>query len=225
MNELGGCNMNNIESLNQYLKTNFESLQLCKSLFYNSKVGIRFEIGNPDIDYSDNRYIQFAYIRSILLFEEIFSPNTEIYLIVNEHIETDYITKENHGTNVFNEYLIDKNKIDEVDCVKLPYCYQEEGEEIEFNTYRYCLSCKVRDVNYRGLIASIANQDMGIKPSTNDEVYFINKNEKIIYNLYDDRGLDIVAKEKENLMKIYVKYNDWILDYDRKAIDQTFCVK
>lgn len=40
--------------------------------------------------------------------------------------------------------------------------------------------------------------------------------------MYDDRGLDVVAKNKENLQKLYVMFNNWILDYDRKQIDETF---
>lgn len=59
------------------------------------------------------------------------------------------------------------------------------------NTIRYCLSCKVKDIDYKRLLKSIGNQDMGIEPSLKDEVFFINKNSHIIYQLYDDRGLDI----------------------------------
>lgn len=216
--------MNAIKSLNQYLNAHFNNLELRKALFYQSRVGIRFEIGNPDLDYKDKRYIQYAYIRSIKLFEEVFTPDTEIYLVVNEHIGIEYATKGLQGINVFNAYLKRKNKLDEVDCVKIPYCYQEEGEEIEFLTFRYCLACKVVDIDYRGLLKSIANQDMGIKPSIDDEVYFVNRNDNIIYHLYDDRGLDVIANKKEVLIKIYTNYNDWILDYDREMIDQMFAL-
>jgi hypothetical protein len=55
-----------------------------------------------------------------------------------------------------------------------------------------------------------------------DEVFFINTENQVIFYLYDDRGLDIVAKEKRVLSDLYHRYNDWILVYDRREIDQVF---
>ncbi|MBU3146330.1 DUF3885 domain-containing protein [Clostridium sp. CF012] len=38
----------------------------------------------------------------------------------------------------------------------------------------------------------------------------------------DDRGLDIVAHDKNTLMPLYQELNAWILDYDREQIDERF---
>lgn len=54
------------------------------------------------------------------------------------------------------------------------------------------------------------------------EIYFINKIKNNIFNLVDDRGLDIIAKDKESLVDIYSKFNSWILEYDREKIDLIF---
>ena len=214
--------MRNIESLNKYLKDNFPDLQLCKPLFYNSKIGLRFEIGCPDIDYLDKRYLEFVYIRAIMLFEELFYPDTDIYLIVNTHRSIEDMEDENNMKDIIEMYLKDKDKHDKIDLIKLPYCYQEEDEEVLSITFRYCLSCKLGDIDYKEILKAIGNQDMGIEPLITDEVFFINKNNHIVYHLYDDRGLDIVANRKITLKKIYKKYNKWLLDYDGKIIDKTF---
>jgi len=77
---------------------------------------------------------------------------------------------------------------------------------------------------------AIANQDF---PSrfpriennhiiSNKEIYFININKKLIFNMYDDRGLDIVASDIETLRPIYENHKDWILDYDRAQIEKLF---
>ncbi len=44
----------------------------------------------------------------------------------------------------------------------------------------------------------------------------------MIYNIYDDRGLDIIAKEKTILTELYTEFNHWILDYDRDKINKIF---
>jgi len=44
----------------------------------------------------------------------------------------------------------------------------------------------------------------------------------MIYHLYDDRGCDVIASNKENLRPLYEELNDWILDYDREQIDTIF---
>lgn len=53
-------------------------------------------------------------------------------------------------------------------------------------------------------------------------MYFINVTRNLIYHLYDDRGCDILAADKNDIRFLYETYNDWILDYDRNVIDETF---
>ena len=40
--------------------------------------------------------------------------------------------------------------------------------------------------------------------------------------MYDDRGLDVIARQPEVLVPLYRTFNQWILDYDRERIDQVF---
>jgi hypothetical protein len=214
--------MDSIKSLEGYFKDQFPDLLIRKPLFYNSKIGIRFEIGCPKIDYLDNNYIKFVYIRSIMLFQEIFFPDTDIFLVVNAHRWIEDNVDELQVKYILKEYLKNRDLYNKIDFIKLPYIYQEEDEEILITTYRYCLSCKVKDIDYKRLLQAIGNQDMGIEPSFKEEVFFINKDSNVIYNLYDDRGLDIVSNTASTLEKIYTEYNNWILDYDRKIIDQIF---
>ena len=54
------------------------------------------------------------------------------------------------------------------------------------------------------------------------EVYFVSLKREIIFNMYDDRGLDIIASNKQAIASLYHKYNSWLLDYDREAIDSVF---
>jgi len=55
--------MKEIKDLNMYMRNNFQNLLVEIPLFYNSKIGIRFEIGDPKIDYfQEKKDILMAYI-------------------------------------------------------------------------------------------------------------------------------------------------------------------
>lgn len=53
-------------------------------------------------------------------------------------------------------------------------------------------------------------------------VFFLNTKAEILYHLYDDRGLDVVATDKMTLQPIYQSYHTWLLDYDREAMKKVF---
>ena len=53
-------------------------------------------------------------------------------------------------------------------------------------------------------------------------VYFLNSQKDVLFHLYDDRGVDVVAAKKEILRSLYETCKDWILDYDREKIDLIF---
>ncbi|WP_373600704.1 DUF3885 domain-containing protein [Paraclostridium bifermentans] len=216
--------MKSIESLENYMKVNLPNLTISMPLFYNSEIGIRFEIGDSNIDYFEEKtkYMNGVYMKSIVLFEEVFNPNTDIYIVVNASRWIDDEIDENKEKEKLHKYIKNKELYNTIEGIKLSYIYKDNDDEDESITFRYCLDCKLKDIKYRELLKSIGNQDMGIKPSFYDEVYFINKNENIIYHLYDDRGLDIVSSKAASIKHIYDKYNKWILDYDRKRINKTF---
>jgi hypothetical protein len=56
-------------------------------------------------------------------------------------------------------------------------------------------------------------------------LYFINIKKETIFSIYDNRGCDLVATNKESIEAIYNDFNDWILDYDRSHINQLFNIK
>ncbi|MBY9077121.1 DUF3885 domain-containing protein [Paenibacillus sp. HN-1] len=54
------------------------------------------------------------------------------------------------------------------------------------------------------------------------DIYFVNKSRNTIFHFYDSRGLDIVSNSKETLKELYLKRNEWILNYDLERIDSIF---
>ncbi|EEK94781.1 hypothetical protein AT279_13640 [Bacillus cereus] len=40
--------------------------------------------------------------------------------------------------------------------------------------------------------------------------------------MYNDRGCEVIAKNKEIIRDSYKKYKEWIPDYERESIDNLF---
>ncbi|WP_313510225.1 DUF3885 domain-containing protein [Enterococcus sp.] len=53
-------------------------------------------------------------------------------------------------------------------------------------------------------------------------VVFYEPKKQILLNIYDDRGCDVWSDHFQQQKAIYQRFNDWILAYDRYAIDQVF---
>lgn len=53
-------------------------------------------------------------------------------------------------------------------------------------------------------------------------VCFMSTADVLMFHLYDDRGADLVAADRETLRPAFERFNHWILDYDREAINRAF---
>lgn len=54
------------------------------------------------------------------------------------------------------------------------------------------------------------------------DVFFVNATKDIIMFIYDDRGCEVIAKNKEIIRYLYEKYKNWIPCYERESIDDLF---
>lgn len=61
-----------------------------------------------------------------------------------------------------------------------------------------------------------------IRPNPRCRVYLLNPDKGIIVHPYDDRGMDVVSRQKSALAGLYERHNDLLLDYDIEAMRQTF---
>ncbi|MFA1642913.1 DUF3885 domain-containing protein [Chryseomicrobium imtechense] len=207
--------------LNDYLDTNFSSLELKVPLFYNWPVGIRFELGDPEED-DDKMYMNRVYSRAISLMKSLHSNHDELLVLVNAHYAG--VPLRRRVPRVFNHYIKSKAVLSKLQSQTIPYVYAEEFDVFEENltTNRFYLECTLNDIKFVNLLKAIGNHYLGIKPNTFHDVFFINQTNDTIFHIYDSRGCDVIAKNKEALLHIYETYNDWILDYDRDKIDSVF---
>jgi hypothetical protein len=205
----------------EYLLHHFPKLSIEPPLYYNAPFGIRFELGVPYRDIDDPSYFKTVLLRSTMLFNEIFSDYEEFFVLVKTYKCVEPFEDHNQGIDVFPIFLIDKKLMCEIECFKTDKHSEEDGQ-LSGISQHFSLKVLKRDLNYQAILKAIGNQDFGISPFITDEVYFIEPRKSIIYHMYDDCGLDVVSNNRETLQSLYTKFNSWILDYDRDAIDRTF---
>ncbi|SFS56852.1 DUF3885 domain-containing protein [Paenibacillus sp. 453mf] len=211
-------------SVDQYMKDHFPSLILRPPLFYSWDIGIRFELGDPHLyDVDKNQYMDRVYSRSIELFKELFVKDDDLLLVTNAYFAYK-LKNQIKKVNLYRRYIKNRQILWNLKLNVIPDIFAEPDEipDEDNKTYRFQIACKVSDLDYLNLIKAICNKDLGTKPSIKHDVFFINLGKGIIFHIYDDRGCDVVSNSTSVLKNIFIKYNDWILNYDRESINKIF---
>ncbi|WP_341347101.1 DUF3885 domain-containing protein [Paenibacillus sp. FSL H3-0469] len=209
-------------NLDDLLLNNFAGIELKNPLFYNAPFGIRFEAGG-EVNVMEKRVQQIKY-RAVTLYNAVNHENDDIYLVIfmdswEEH-PVDYFEKD--VLKIFESFIIGTDSR-QINKKEQEYRYNDPDEQDNTVTIRYWVKLKSKELNIDNLLYAVANRAIG-----NDvngivgDLFLVNETRKSIFYLYDDRGLDIVAENKEILRPIYEQYNDWILDFDRERIKKMF---
>ncbi|MBM7569204.1 DUF3885 domain-containing protein [Paenibacillus sacheonensis] len=192
--------------LDRYLNKEFPGLKLESPLFYNANVGIRYEIGDPNPLVSDEKYREQVHFRSFDLFKHAHSDSDELFIV----LFLDFRKKRKpFKINVFKRGVKSKDVLKNLSCESITLSNEDEEDE-GWESYRYVMNCKTSDIRPVPFLFS------------DYRIFFVNKTRNTIFYFYDSRGLDIVSSSKESLRELYLKYNHWILNYDREKIDSIF---
>jgi hypothetical protein len=200
--------------IKKYLNENFPELKLEPPLFYNWETGIRFELGDPKED-NQQKYIDGAYQRATELFKATHDKNDEIMIVSYVDRMKIHPDKDKYKTKLFTRYIKDKKTKYKLQIEDLPFHSPEDDEKNEYFTRCFYVKCKTLDIDPFHLLKSYLHTDMA-------RIYFINMNKNTIFHVYDDRGCDIIASNKESIRDIYENFNKWILDYDREQVEELF---
>lgn len=194
-------------------------------LFYRAPVGLRFEIGpstpdtpvylpGPDLEthMTNTAYLSTALARAQAIYSGL--PRKPDILRFDAYPCED----------VKDGYLADFRR-----CTSLPppaenrlsslsLC-EEEGAVLQRQWY-WPLAA---DYDATPLLTAILHAEIGGGQSwLTSSVYFLDSQEPLLFHLYDDRGADVIAADRESLRSLYRCLNPWLLDYDRAKMDATF---
>lgn len=213
------------DRLHSLLTQSFNGIELEPALFYAWEPGIRFEISDPNQSYDEPGHLERAFKRSTSLFDAVFSEEDEILFVTDLITWRDKPFIQKKPLNIYKKYIKKPQALYKLQLknIELP-----EFDEGGITARRFSYACRKNDIRYPQLLKAVCYQDFNHPSSiTNNQgsharVYFINLSQKLIYHLYDDRGCDIIAADKEAIRFLYEQYNEWILDYDREKIDAVF---
>ncbi len=64
--------------------------------------------------------------------------------------------------------------------------------------------------------------ELGIRPRLKCDAYLIDLEKNILLHPYDDRGMDIIGPNKAFLKELFISFNENLLDYDIKEMNEYF---
>jgi hypothetical protein len=67
------------------------------------------------------------------------------------------------------------------------------------------------------LFLAIANQDHGRTPAVRGRVYILDPLAELLFHMYDDRGLDIIATSTMSLIPLYKPFGGWIIHHGHQV--------
>ncbi len=165
------------------------------AVFYSVPYGIRFRIGGgEDIYLGDHRKPNGAYIENAV--------DRALRIYANLPAAPDIL------------------RIDECPNLSIPGLPKPD-QEVGDSSY---WSIPKEPAFLRKLFREIVKAEIDSTGIENlvSNVYFLNSRKDVLFHLYDDRGADVMAAEKDILRPLYESCKDWILDYDREKIDLIF---
>jgi hypothetical protein len=207
--------------INKFLSAYFNDIQLKSPLFFKSKYSLRFDLQYGKV--GTEQYFNEAVLRAKELFQGCFDENDSVICYL---IDFKWKRRKLRFSNYCFKNIADLTK-DEVSFHTLKKLYSDNGSPGQGNL---ALAKIIRNrINHEDIFRAIANKDFSRQPSLDQygflgskEIYFINLDRRIIFHMYDDRGLDIIASDREAIKPLYSKYSDWILESNRNEIDESF---
>lgn len=211
--------MSLLESFQDVLLS-FGMKEITHPLFYNSKIAIRFNIGdngnevyvglNDEVSLVNPQYVNSCFERVKQVYSRL--KNQPDLLVIDGFIE------EKESAENYISSVMCATGLWEPDEKKYERTFQDEDTVIHI-----ILCWKLNDFNPDKLIREVILADLGSENHfLTSSVYFVCTDDNVLFHLYDDQGADLIAEKKEMICHIYEDLNDFILDYDREIIDAIF---
>lgn len=189
-------------------------------IFYNSPVGIRFEISEPwgEVYCNDElnpKYLQETYKKVLTIYQSLPCKFDTLLWTIYPNEYNDY------GRDFLQNFMeITELPLPQEKYSEMVYLDDDSDEQIEKISYYWDLRTNV--ININKLLEEISKADLGGFSELVSAIFLFDTNLNVLFHYYDDRGLDIVSEKRETIYPLYRNYNEWILDYDREHINKVF---
>jgi hypothetical protein len=193
------------------------------ALFYHAPFGLRFELGG-DIAAEPLRFMQ-ALDRAKAVAAALFSGSDTLTAIVS-------IYGQRRATR---RHSIAMQQLAGIGfshpfgpAVKVPQNDQDYIDHFGCDLFRYWYAAPFSndEASISALLWASVAHEMDIQPKARwiDTIHIADLQNRLALTVYDDRGMDVIGPSGPLLSSLYRKFNPWLLDYDRAAMDAKFSV-
>ncbi|MHC2836099.1 DUF3885 domain-containing protein [Bacillus sp. F9_6S_D1_P_5] len=221
--------------LKEYMNQTFPGVTLVPHIYFQWENYLHFHFGKgkcPNVERTDDLNMEYffqLYIYNKHLFEDIFSKEDKVFFVTSVYRFKKENMKNSQKINVYNKFIKKRDLNFQIKQETLAFLFEDEETDL-YCTYQFSLKCLAEDIKYQPLIQAANHEDFpGLYPrfGRKKEIYYpdvflINVSKDIIMFIYDDRGCEVIAKNKETIRNLYEKYKEWIPDYERESIDKVF---
>lgn len=194
-----------------YMTENFPNFSISKPVFGLAN-SLRFELGPECFSTAGEEYFNEAVKRATEITSFAMRNAENVFVVYQECTDGEELT--------FTPALLEAFNPNSDAATIFPYV-EDNGEKLEWR--RLIKKVDANDPLILDLVQAIINVDFPSRaPRLAGELYFVVEGSNSIINIYDDRGMDIAAKELSDLKLLYEKFNNLILEYDRKEVDEKF---
>jgi hypothetical protein len=174
-----------------YIDDHFSGFRFGGDVLDQWTLGLRFNIGLEHVD------------RAVAIFEQAFR-NADTLVLINEYWRWDFDPGRWYALFALPRLLRTPSATVLTSCQpRWPMEDDEAGTLTWAEIPRPALASEV-------LFHAIANQDHGRTPSVLGRTFILDPVAQVLLHMYDDRGLDIIAKSALALLPIHKQFADWI---------------
>lgn len=213
------------QELQSYFDKVYPYAQINTEHTLGGQVHIRFGLGEGFPNGSIERVNQ-ATERATTLFSDTFKdPDNKIFVLIYGYSDSNtFDVKREYIHHQFPDNILASfyNQLEFVNANS--FITDENGNE-SFETYEVRIiigKLPVKYINARYILNGIANNEMGFDPGIDQSIYFFDPLTDKGFHMYDDRGCYVWSNSADKIRDIYIKRNNWIVDYHRPEIDEYF---
>ncbi|EOP25229.1 MULTISPECIES: DUF3885 domain-containing protein [Bacillus] len=221
--------------LKEYMNQTFPGVTLVPSIYSQWENHLHFNFGKDKyqiVEGTDDlnmEYFSQLYTYNKYLFEDRFLKEDVVFIVANVYRFKKENIKTPQKINIYNKYIKKRDLKFRIRQEMLPFLFEDKEADL-YCTSQFSLKCLAEDIKYEPLIQAVNHEDFpdlyprfGRKKEVSyPDVFLINATKDIVMFIYDDRGCEVIAKNKEIIRGLYEKYKEWIPDYERESIDSLF---
>ena len=191
--------------------------------FYGWPIGVRFELSGEQAEHEEA--IERAHTRAEAIFQTTFAQTDEVWVLAS---------KPYHLVPTFwRRWVREPSSVLALRRLGSAFAPDDWAHRHEARVssvtddYRSTWSeLSVRTspdrVDHSRLLHVTAGYERGLGDRDWWDTHFVDPARGIVFYMYDDRGLDVMATSPDAIRHVLEAHADWVLEYDRDRIEATF---